>query len=86
MSISRPSLQTVKSLMQELISDIEHALVTVRKFESSVWDQCDPKDPESVAMFEDLNAIRTHKRVLKRRLAQYQRAQTEVKRAISGDK
>lgn len=86
MSISRPSLQTVKSTLQEIIHDIEQQLRVVRGYESEIWEQCDPADPVTNDNFTDLNCIRSHKRILKRQLAQLQRAQTEIKREISGDK
>lgn len=85
MSISRPSLQIVKSTLQEIIHDLEFHLQRIRYNESDAWDRCDPADSKTIKNFAHLNRLRIRKREMKRRLAQLQRAQTEIKREISGD-
>lgn len=86
MSISRPSLQIVKSTLQEIIHDTECMLQRIRENESEIWNQCDPADPATNDNFTTLNHIRSRKRTIRRQLAQLQRAQTEIKRELSGDK
>lgn len=81
--ISHATLQFLKQILQDGITDHTYALRDIKQEEGRLWSECDPDVDESSIEFDRLNALRNEKRWVNRRLDRMIEAQTEIKRAIA---
>lgn len=81
--ISHATLQFLKQILQDGITDQAQSLQEIKYEEGELWSECDPDVEASSVEFERLNALRNEKRWVQRRLDRMIKAQTEIKRVIA---
>lgn len=81
--ISRGEMQYLTGRIRMIITDIAAEENRLKEIERLLWNECDPKNPQTDIMFSSLNRVRNRRRQFKAERMKLVALQTKMKRKLS---
>ena len=77
-----PALQSLLTDIKFEIRNIEEEIINIKHKENTLWEHCNPDDPESYVEFEYLNLVRDSRRLLEKKRKMLSRQSKALKELI----